>query len=117
MPTPIPLTASSFKLCSVTTPTRRSSTFRNRVEAANSTGDAGPAEVLVGLLARSGRWRQAFEASAEFLPGESRVTGFAPSLLELATRAGCHDRLIEISRDRQDALGFTAGLAARLGAT
>ncbi|HVU90575.1 MAG TPA: hypothetical protein VHD36_24855 [Pirellulales bacterium] len=81
--------------------------FRQRAQHGD---DAGPAEVLVALLARAGRAKEAFEASAELLRPEMRTSGFAPSLIELATRAGCYEQLMAASRDRDDALGFTAGL-------
>ena len=60
-----------------------------------------------------GRHREAFDASIELIKGEHRVSGFAPTALELASRAGCFDRWMEICRERGDALGFTAGLIAR----
>ena len=84
--------------------------FRQKAQAAE---EAGAGEVLVGLLARSGRAREAFEASVEFLRPDTRVSGFAPSMLELARRAGCYDRLIAACRERDDALGFAAGLVER----
>jgi hypothetical protein len=85
--------------------------FRQQAQASE---DAGPAEVLVALLARAGRPQEAFEASAEFLKPEMRTSGFAPSLIELATRAECYERLMAVGRDRDDALGFTAGLVQRM---
>jgi hypothetical protein len=36
--------------------------------------------------------------------------GIAPSLLELAERSGRFDRLMDICRDRDDPIGFAAGL-------
>ncbi len=69
-----------------------------------------PAEVYVELLCRLGRWEQALEAAAELIPPGAHTTGFAPSLLELAARSGRYDRLKEISRRREDLLGFVAGL-------
>jgi hypothetical protein len=89
--------------------------FRARAEQAQSAaGEAGPAEVLVALLARSGRARQAFDAAVEFVRPDMRVGGFAPSMLELAREAGCYDQLISACRERDDALGFTAGIVERL---
>ncbi|HEY1601203.1 MAG TPA: hypothetical protein VGG64_16490 [Pirellulales bacterium] len=85
--------------------------FRERADAAE---EAGPAEVLIALLARAGRDREAFDAAVERLGPTVRTTGFAPSMLELARRAGCYDRLMAASRDRDDPLGFTAGLVERL---
>jgi hypothetical protein len=87
--------------------------FRERARAAE---DNGPAEVFISLLARMGRNQEAFDASIELIKSDQRVSGFAPSALELASRAGCYDRWMEVCRERGDALGFTAGLIARNGA-
>lgn len=81
--------------------------FRERAERAE---ESNCAEVLVSLLARAGRIEEAFAASAEFLPPNIRQAGFAPSLFELARQAGCYDRLMQTSRERDDLLGFTMGL-------
>jgi hypothetical protein len=67
-------------------------------------------EVFIALLARAGRPAEAFQAAAELLRPDMRTSGFAPGLVELASQAGCYDRLMTASRDRDDALGFTAGL-------
>ena len=77
--------------------------FRQR---AVESEDAGPAEVLVALLARAGRAEEAFEASAELIKPEMRTSGFAPSMIELATRAGSYERLMTVGRDRDDAAGL-----------
>ena len=85
--------------------------FRGRAEAlADSDAGASAAEVYVALLARVGRLNEAFEAAARFLSG-ARTTGFAPTLLDLAQRSGNYARLVEISRQRGDLLGFVMGLA------
>ena len=39
---------------------------------------------------------------------------FAPSVLELSQRSGNYSRLLEISRQRGDLLGFVMGLADRI---
>lgn len=83
--------------------------FRERAETADEQS-SWPVEVYVGLLARLGRTEEAFEAAARQL-ASARTTGFAPSLLDLAQRTGNYDRLLEISRQRGDLLGFTMGLA------
>ena len=67
----------------------------------------------MALLARAGQTQEAFEAAVEFLRPDMRPAGFAPSMLELARQAGCYDRLMAACRDRDDALGFTAGLVER----
>lgn len=85
--------------------------FRGRAEAlADSDQGSWPAEVYVALLARLGRIDDAFGAAAQYLAA-ARTTGFSPSLLELAQRSGNYSRLLEISRQRGDLLGFAMGLA------
>jgi hypothetical protein len=85
--------------------------FRGRAEALGETDQASwPAEVYVALLARIGRLEAAFEAAATYL-ATARTTGFAPSLLELAERTGNYARLLDLSRQRGDLLGFVMALA------
>ncbi|HET6883188.1 MAG TPA: hypothetical protein VFI31_23665 [Pirellulales bacterium] len=87
--------------------------FRGRAEAlGNGEQGAWPAEVYVALLTRLGRIDEAFEAAAQYL-ANARTAGFAPSLLDLAQRSANYDRLLEISRQRGDLLGFTMALAER----
>lgn len=90
--------------------------FRERAEALADDQSSWPAEVYVALLARLGRTNDAFEAAARYL-ASARTTGFAPSLLELAQRAGNYDRLLEISRQRGDLLGYTMALAEQKNVT
>ncbi|MBI2826614.1 MAG: hypothetical protein HYX69_18225 [Planctomycetia bacterium] len=84
--------------------------FRERASGAT---ESGPAEVLVALLARMGRNGEAFEAAVELLRPEMRTSGFAPSTLELASRAGRYERLMDVCRERDDPLGFAAGLVEK----
>ncbi len=85
--------------------------FRERAESlAGEPQGPAAAEVYVGLLARLGRNREALDASARLL-SNVRVSGFAPSLLELSQRVGDFSRLLEISRERQDLVSFAMGLA------
>jgi hypothetical protein len=85
--------------------------FRGRAEAlADADQGYWAAEVYVALLARLGRLDEAFDTAAKFLAG-GRTSGFAPSLLELAQRSGNYARLLEVSRQRGDVLGFTMALA------
>ncbi|HQU44187.1 MAG: hypothetical protein B7Z73_05610 [Planctomycetia bacterium 21-64-5] len=85
--------------------------FRGRADAlADADQGSWAAEVYVALLSRLGRIDEAFEAAARLLAG-ARTSGFAPSVLELAQRSGNYARLLEISRQRGDLLGFVMGLA------
>ncbi len=71
---------------------------------------SGPAEVLVMLLTRLGRHREAMDAWAELIPPGTPTSGFAPSLLEMARSSGAFRQLIDVCRKRDDLLGFAAGL-------
>lgn len=85
--------------------------FRQRAaDLAGSEQQAAPAEVYVALLHRVGRDAEAFEAAAEMLPPGSRTAGFAPSLLELSRLSGQYGRLMEVTRQHGDLVGFTLGL-------
>lgn len=71
---------------------------------------AAPAEVYVALLSRLGRQREAIDALNELIPAGTRLTGFAPSMGELAVASGDFQRMASVCRDRGDLLGFAAGL-------
>lgn len=85
--------------------------FRQRAEQlAGSDQAAAPAEIYVSLLARLGRQAEALDAAASLL-SNVRVSGFAPSLLELSQRVGDYRRLLEVSRERSDLVTFAMALA------
>lgn len=85
--------------------------FRGRAEAlAGEDQGFWAAEVYVALLTRLGRVNEAFEAATKLLAG-GRTSGFAPSLLELAQRSGNYSRLMEVSRERGDLLGYMMAIA------
>jgi hypothetical protein len=90
--------------------------FRQQADELADT-ESGPlaAEVVVALLARLNRHAEAFEESAQRLPLASRTAGFAPTLLELAARAGAYERLQQVCREQGDPLGFATGLVASQG--
>ncbi len=92
--------------------------FRAAAEAADpqEQGTAA-AEVYVALLARLGRYDEAIEAALALVPPGSRASGFAPSVFELARRAGHYDRLVEACRQRGDLAGYAAALIERAAAT
>lgn len=67
-----------------------------------------PAQILVALLARLGRYQEAIDVSLEHL---SRSTGeqlVCPSVFELCQLAGDFERLKKIARQRGDLLAFAA---------
>jgi hypothetical protein len=88
--------------------------FRDRAKSTSleEQGTAA-AEVYIALLARLKRYAEAIEATVELIPPRVRAGGFAPSLLELARASGSYDRLMEICRQRDDLVGYTAGLVER----
>ena len=70
------------------------------------------AQVLVTLLVRLERYREAIAASLEFLDGVPAVQLGCPSLFQLCQLAGAWDQLCTLARERGDLLSFAAG---RLG--
>ena len=78
-------------------------------------GDFGPAEFLVSLLARTGRWAEAIDTHAQLIPAGARTGGIAPTLLELAHQGRQYDRLMQICRERDEAVSFAAGAIAQRG--
>lgn len=88
--------------------------FRGRAEAVDieSVGTSA-IEVYIVLLSRIGRHTEALEESIRLLPESARSSGFAPTLLELAGRAGDYDRLLSVYQQRGDLLGYATALAER----
>jgi hypothetical protein len=85
--------------------------FRQKMEAADPerTGTR-PAEVLVELLARLGRFPEAIRISEERLAGVSTAYLTCPNTRELCQMAGDFAQLMETSRRQGDLLSFAAGL-------
>jgi hypothetical protein len=85
--------------------------FRDRAERVDVVEQGTSAiEFYVALLDRVGRATEALEESIRLLPPGSGHLGIAPPLSELAIRAGRLDRLAQVSRERNDPVGFAAGL-------
>lgn len=68
----------------------------------------GSAEILVGLLARIGRSREAIDVSVQYLNGDAGRA--CPSALELCQGAGDYERLRRLAREEGDLLAFAAGI-------
>ena len=68
----------------------------------------GSAEVLVALLTRIGRHREALEISIQYLGGDAGRT--CPSALQLCQMAGDYERLRQLAREEGDLLAFAAGV-------
>jgi hypothetical protein len=88
--------------------------FRSRAEMLDPQyhGPA-PIETYVDLLTRVGRPRQALEAAIKLSPKGAQPLGQAPSLLELAQKAGDFGPVLAYCRERGDLLGFAAALIQR----
>lgn len=67
-------------------------------------------ETYVDLLSRLSRHQEALEAAMKFGLGSIQPLGSAPPLVELASRAGDYSALLAHCREKQDLLGFAAGL-------
>ncbi len=70
-------------------------------------------ETYLVLLSRAGRANEALDAYRELVPAGRELSRYAPTLLELAEQSGDWQRLEAICREREDLLGFAAGLLAR----
>jgi len=80
--------------------------FREKiVSVAASTG---PAQILVMLLARLTRYREAIDVSLEYLGDQNPNQLACPSIPQLCQLAGDYDSLREVARRRGDVLNFTA---------
>jgi hypothetical protein len=70
----------------------------------------GPAQILVVLLGRLKRYKQAVEISVKYLAGADQAQLACPSVLQLCYLAEDPEKMMEIAKRKQDLLGFTAGL-------
>jgi hypothetical protein len=84
--------------------------FRKKITEGDP-NEAGsiPAQVLVGLLARLGRYREAIEVSLEHLGPLDAGQLACPSVLQLCQLAGDHQQLMKVAREQGDLLSFAAG--------
>jgi len=88
---------------------RATAHFRGKIEASDpERAGTGAAEVLVGLLARLGRFQEAIEVSIEHLPQPGPDPLACPSLIQLCQLAGEFGQLRKLTRERGDLLNFTA---------
>jgi hypothetical protein len=88
--------------------------FRGRAEETNVDEEGIAAvEFYIALLGRVGRHADAFDEAVRLTPPQTSPIGIAPPLLELAEKSGRFDRLMQIARDRDDPIAFTAGLLAK----
>ena len=76
-----------------------------------------PVETYIDLLTRLGRHREAIEAAIKLSPKGMQPIGQAPSLLELAEKAGDYSPVLAYCREQGDLLGYAAALVQRARAT
>jgi hypothetical protein len=83
--------------------------FRTKVEGydPNETGSA-PAQMLVGLLVRLDRYKEAIDISLRYLADVSPSDLACPSAVQLCFLAGDFDRLKTLARERGDLLSYVA---------
>ena len=74
-----------------------------------------PAEVLIHLLYRVGRYDEAIDTHEKYLKDYRGPLSVAPSLLELSDRLGAYERLLAIAEQRQDLLQYAAALTRQAG--
>lgn len=88
-------------------------------EKARAEGDdprsTAAVETYLILLLRLNRADDALAAFEELAPAGRELSPHAPTLLELARASGNWERYAAICRERDDLLGFAAGLLARHG--
>lgn len=86
--------------------------FTQKAEATDvySMGSA-PAETLIVLLARIGRYDEAIAASMRWIPPGTHNGGFAPSLFELSKAGGQFAMLKSLNLEKGDLLNYVMALA------
>lgn len=90
--------------------------FRAKAETPDDEAGTYPAEVLVNLLVKIGRGREAVEVARKHLAGAGGRQLSCPNLNELCLRFGEFDALAEAARGEGNAVNFLAGrLAAKRG--
>ncbi len=83
--------------------------FRAKIASCNpENAGPAPAQTLVALLARLGRYDEAIAVSLEHLRDVDPNQLFTPSVFELCRAAGDYGRLRSLARDRGDLLHFAA---------
>ncbi len=85
--------------------------FRNKAaETAAVPRDNAPAEVLIELLVRLGRYGEAIEASLEFFANSGETPPSCASAMQLCQMEGDYRQLRKLARDRGDLLAYTAAV-------
>ena len=82
--------------------------FRAKVATASEYAGTIPAQILVRLLARIGRYADALDISLEHLREVSRSELMCPSPLQLCHMSGDYERLKTLARESGDVLSYAA---------
>jgi hypothetical protein len=83
--------------------------FRERATVADPR-DTTPGEVLIELLVRLQRYKEAIEASLQFFPASSATPLSCASAIQLCQMAGDYQRLRTLAREQGDLLAFSAAV-------
>jgi hypothetical protein len=86
--------------------------FRKKAANEAAQGNPFPAEVLVNLLVRIGRDREALAVAKEHLADQVEASPNCPSLVELATKVRDYSAIVDAARTQKDAVTYLAGLIA-----
>ena len=85
--------------------------FRKKVsDAVAASSDTTPAEVLIELLIRLGRYAKAIQASLEFFPNSCTAPLSCASAIQLCQMAGDYRQLRKLAREHGDLLAFSAAV-------
>ena len=86
--------------------------FRKKAATGTAVGMTYPAEVLVNLLVRIGREREAMNPLREFLKDANPAEMSCPNLVDLARKTNDFDSVATAARDAGDAVTYLAGIIA-----
>lgn len=89
--------------------------FRSKLERAEDDMGTFPAEVLINLLLRLDRPKEAVEVARKHLGHMPEARLSCPSLVELCQKTGDYKALAEISREQGNAINFLAGMIGARG--
>jgi len=81
--------------------------FRKKIVESDTAAN-WPAQILINLLVRVERYREALEVSLERLPGAHAPEIACPNAQQLCELAGDFNRLAELARERGDVLTYVA---------
>ncbi len=87
--------------------------FERKMRAADpAQHGTGPMEVYTELLDRCGRSAEAIDVALQFVPDDVPSPRMVPPLLEMATRCGHFEPILEYCRRKNDLLGYAATTAS-----